>query len=128
MLAKPLSQLFQQSIRESKLPKLWKIASVCQGQKPATPSVNDIRPINVLPVPTKLLDRLIVDALKSKFLKIFGSQQFGYGLISSTQCALISVQEHSTLYLDDPTTLGAMLVTYDYTKEVDRLRSDMIVA
>ena len=65
--------------------------------------------------------------MKQNFLQHFGDQQFGFRPKSSTQCALISMHEHLTRYLDDLRTDGAMIVTYDYSKAFDRLRSDLIL-
>ena len=127
LLAKPLHLLFCQSITEMKLPVKWKIASVCPVPKIKNPTVDDIRPISVLPLPVKILEKLVVNSLKFKFLQHFGPQQFGYKPKSSTLSALVSLHEHLTRFLDNPRTLGAMVVTYDYSKAFDRMRNDLTI-
>lgn len=127
LLASPLSKLFSQSIKTSKVPKLWKKSSICPIPKTKTPSINDIRPISILPLPVKLLEKIVVKSLQSKFLQHFGDNQFGYRPRSSTLCALISLHESVTKFLDNENSSGAMIVTYDYSKAFDRLRSDHIL-
>ena len=128
LLAKPLCLLFRQSIEESKIPSLWKMASVCPIPKTKNPTVHELRPISILPLPAKLLESLVVASLKNEFVQHYGSQQFSYRPNSSTLSALISLHEHMTRYLDDPMTNGVMIVTYDYSKAFDRLRSDLVIS
>ena len=127
LLAEPLSRLFQQSISECIVPNIWKLSSICPIPKCQTPSINEIRPISLLPFPAKLLEKLVVQSLKDKFIECFGSQQFGFRSNSSTQCALVSLHEHLTQYLDDSSTDGAMVISYDMSKAFDTLTCDVIL-
>ena len=127
LLAEPLSHLFQQSINECIVPNIWKVSSICPIPKGQTPSISDIRPISLLPFPAKLLEKLVVESLKDKFIDCFGRQQFGFRPNSSTQCALVSLHEHLTQYLDDSSTDGAMLISYDMSKAFDTLTRDVIL-
>ncbi|MEL7308202.1 MAG: reverse transcriptase family protein, partial [Pseudomonadota bacterium] len=127
ILAEPLSRLFIQSIKECKVPLHWKICAVSPIPKTKSPGVGDLRPISVSPLPAKLLEKLVLNSMKPALLRHFGVQQFGFRPKSSTQCALVSLHEHLTRYLDDIRTDGAIIVTYDYSKAFDRLRADLIL-
>ena len=127
LLADPLCRLFRQSLYECYVPKIWKTSSICPIPKTKSPTVEDIRPISLLRLPIKILEKIILSSLHSNFVGNFGTSQFGYRPNSSTTCALISLDEHLTRFLDDRQTNGAMIVTYDYSKAFDRLRHDLIL-
>jgi hypothetical protein len=127
LLAEPLCHLFRQSINECYVPKVWKFSSICPIPKTKSPTTEDIRPISLLRLPIKLLEKILLKSLHSNFVNNFGASQFGYRPNSSTTCALISLNEYITRYLDDRRTNGAMIVTYDYSKAFDRLRKDHIL-
>ena len=126
-LAAPMSHLFSQSVNESKVPRLWKLSPICPIPKTKTPTVDEIRRISILPLPIKLFEKVAVKSLQDKFLQHFGPYQFGYRPRSSTQCALISLHDQVTQYLDKKETDGVMIVTYDYSKAFDRLKSNHIL-
>ena len=127
LLADPLCRLFNQSLNECCVPRIWKTSLICPIPKTKSPTVEEIRPISLLRLPIKLLEKIILASLHSNFVRNFGASQFGYRPNSSTTCALISLNEHLTCYLDDSRTTGAMIVTYDYSKAFDRLRHDLIL-
>ena len=128
LLADPLHRLFRQSIEENYVPRRWKVAAVSPIPKNKTPTVHDVRPISLLPLPAKLLERIVLDSVKSRLLNNIGYCQFGYRPKSSTQCALVSLHEFITQFLDDKRTSGVIVVSYDYSKAFDRLRKDLILA
>ena len=106
---------------------LESIVYLSDPKRPDTYSISDIRPISLLPFPAKLLEKLVVESLKGKFIDCFGRQQFGFRPNSSTQCALVSLHEHLTQYLDDSSTDGAMLISYDMSKAFDTITRDVIL-
>ena len=89
---------------------------------------SQIRPISLLPLPARLLEKIVVTSLKHDLISHFGPQQFGYRPKSSTLSALVSVHEHLTRYLDAPNTSGAMVIAYDYSKAFDRLSGELIIS
>jgi hypothetical protein len=127
VLANPLCKLFRLSISQCIVPEIWKLSSICPIPKTKTPTPEEIRPISLLRLPIKLLEKVLLKSMKSKFVDNFGEQQFGYRPNSSTACALISLHEYVTRYLDDKDTNGVMIVSYDYSKAFDRLRTDLIL-
>ena len=69
----------------------------------------------------------MVNSIKNEMLKNYDDCQYGFRTGSSTQCAVIALTDHLTEYLDRPSTCGAVIVSYDYSKAFDRLRTDLIV-
>ena len=92
-----------------------------------TPSVEGIRPISLLSPPAKILEKIVLSSLKSEFISYYDDTQFGFRPGSSTLCALTCIHEHITSFLDDPSTFGVLVITYDYSKAFDRLKSDIII-
>jgi hypothetical protein len=126
-LADPLCKLYRLSIAQKTVPKLWKVAAIAPIPKTSSPTLNDLRPISLLPFPGKILERIVLNSLKNRFLKNYGDNQYGFRPKSSTQCALISLNEKLTSFLDDKSTCGAIVVAYDYSKAFDKLRHDLII-
>ena len=126
-LAEPLSKLFLSSVELGVVPRLWKEAVISPIPKNSTPTLNDLRPISLLRLPAKLLERIVVSSIKTKMLNNYDDCQYGFRPGSSTQCAVIALTDHLTKYLDHPSTCGALIVSYDYSKAFDRLRTDLIV-
>lgn len=89
--------------------------------------MNDIRPISLLSTPAKLLEQAVLSSVKSTLLEHYGEHQFGFRQYSSTTCALISLHEHLTSYLDSSETDGAVILTYDYSRAFDTLKSELII-
>ena len=126
-ISKPLTHLFNRSIRETRVPMVWKTAAIVPVPKCATPKVDDIRPISLIPIPAKLLERLVLNSVKSALLANYGPYQLGFRPNSSTECALICLNDHVTKYSDRKDIAGVQVVTYDYSKAFDKLKSDTIL-
>ena len=126
-IAVPLSKLFKLSFSLGLIPATWKRAVISPIPKTRTPSVQDIRPISLLPPLAKVMEKVVLSSIKSDILEHYDTNQFGFRPNSSTQCALTSLHNQATIYLDDPFTFGVLIVSYDYSKAFDRLRFDLII-
>ena len=127
-LAEPLSHLFSISIQTSIVPDVWKIAAVCPIPKTQSPSTADeLRPISLLPVPSKILERVVLHSSRCLFLRAYGDDQYGFRDASSTSCALISLHDHITSCLDRTSVSGVQVIAYDFSKAFDRVRHDVIL-
>jgi hypothetical protein len=128
ILAKPITKLFNQSLTNAEVPAAWKIAAVVPIPKTSSPvSVDDIRPISLLPTVAKILELVVLQYAKPLFLKEYGCEQFGFRPGSSTTCALITLHDYITRCLDNRKVAGVQVVTYDFSKAFDRLQHDIIV-
>ena len=126
-ISEPLCKLYRQSIAEKTVPKIWKTASIAPVPKSTAPSLNELRPISLLPFSSKVFERIVLNSVKDKFLASYGNDQYGFRPRSSTQCALIALHENLTTYLDNEQTCGAVVIAYDYSKAFDKLRHDLII-
>ena len=121
ILAPPLTYLFVQSISEGVFPKTWKLANVTPIPKKPNPSVTDFRPISLLPLPSKILESIVLSAVKKTLIEGYGSNQFGFRPGSSTLFAHISIHDFVTRQLDVTSTQGVALIAFDLKKAFDSL-------
>ena len=126
-IAKPLAHLFLLSTGERHVPAIWKIGAVTPIPKIKKPTVNDIRPISILPTPAKLLERIVLQSMLHYFMNAFDCQQFGFRPGSSTLCALLYLEDCVTRLLDDISTAGVVIISYDLSKAFDKLPHDQIL-
>ena len=127
LISEPLSKLFIESLKKQRIPKIWKKSAITPIPKTPSPSLNDLRPISILPLPAIILEKLILNSVKDQLMESYDAQQFGFRTHSSTLCALTSLNESLTRYLDNSNTSGAMIISYDYSKAFDMLRHDLIL-
>ena len=121
IIVAPLTYLFNLSLSRMEVPTIWKTCAVIPVPKSPTPSTNEIRPISLMPVPLKILERIVTDNIKEDLLNLYGKDQFGFRPGSSTTCALISLHQAIMRYLDSRDVNGVQLLAYDYSKAFDTL-------
>ena len=121
VLAGPITHLFCMSIEACKVPRQWKKALVIPLPKKKNPSLTDFRPISLLPIISKLLERLVLNSVKQDLLKLYGPNQFGFRPGSSTLHAHISMHDFITSQLEIDSTCGVALIAFDLSKAFDRL-------
>ena len=119
-IAPILTRLFNQSVKSGMLPTKWKLSSVVPIPKKADSSSepNDYRPISLLPVVSKLLERhthnLVTEHLQTNGLL---SAQWGFTPGKSTTTALVSVFHDILQLADRGKDIG--LVFFDLRKAFD---------
>lgn len=108
LLADPLYRLFWQSIDENYVPLQWKVSSISPITKNKSRTLNNVRPISLLPLLAKILERIVVDSVKSRLLENVVNCQFRYRPKSSMQSSivLISLHEYVIRFLDDKERSG----------------------
>jgi hypothetical protein len=126
-IARPLALLFTMSIEKRQVPLLWKIGAITPIPKTPKPSIHDVRPISVLPTPAKILEDAVLLQSKHLFIENLDKKQFGFRPGSSTLCALLSLDDHVSQMLDDPLTIGVVVISYDLSKAFDKLPHDQIL-
>lgn len=127
-LAEPLATLYDQSLAIGTVPLMWKCATVSAVPKCSAPSVDDLRPISLLPTPMKILERFVLSVLNSTIFEHYGKDQFGFRPLSSTTCALIAVDDFVTAALDRSGVDGVQVIAYDLSKAFDKLKYDVILS
>ena len=120
ILAEPIHHLLSESLRQRRLPKLWKTASVIPV--PKSKSVNpEYRPISLLPIPAKLLEKVILRDLRPHLSACLGESQFGVRKNSSTTHAIIVAHETLTKQADDIRIGASVFISFDFSKAFDRI-------
>jgi hypothetical protein len=126
-LAEPLAHLFAVSIETGAVPKKWKLAHVIPVPKTKKPTINTLRPISLLPVFSKLLEKLVLGSVLPNLIRLYGSNQFGFRPATSTLHAHIFIHDYITRLLDRDETAGVIMTTYDMSKAFDRLKHDALL-
>ena len=98
-IANSLTKIFRLSLKQQKVPSPWKVSYVNPIPKGKDIQLcSNYRPISLLSLPSKILERLIHSHL-TKFLtknKLLSNIQFGFRPRSSTQEALLSIPTPGT--------------------------------
>ena len=126
-IADALAHLFQSSINQRTVPNVWKISAVTPIPKVSRPTLDDIRPISILTTPAKLLEIIVLRSSRQYFTEMFDIHQFGFRRESSTLCALLSLDECVSRYVDDKLTAGVAVISYDLSKAFDKLPHHQII-
>lgn len=91
-----LKKLFNESLLQSHFPEIWKTAVVIFLKKPDKPDASDAksyRPISLLPVISKILEKIVNSRLKwhSEKNKIIDPRQFGFQASTSSEHAAFNL-------------------------------------
>ena len=127
LLAEPLTHLIALSIERKEVPHLWKCADVIVLPKSMPTCIDNLRPISLLSVPAKILEKVILHYSKDSFLSKYDTHQFGFRAKSSTACALIFLHDYITRHLDDSKFKAVAMITYDFQKAFDKLNHDILL-
>ena len=79
-IALPLKLLFQTALKEKIFPDIWKLTNVVPVHKKEKKLLENYRPINLLPIFSKIFVRVIYNSLFNHFVskKLFTSSQSGF--------------------------------------------------
>ena len=110
-IAYSVALLFNNSISTGKIPKAWKVSSVVPVPKGSdSTSVSNYRPISLLPVISKLLERHMhfLISCQIETLCPIAAHQWGFQSGKSAVSALIDVVHHWILALDQRKEMAAV--------------------
>lgn len=124
-----LTHIINFCILSNVFPSSWKLAHVLPLPKINNPSeLKDLRPISILPVLSKILEKILNSQIKT-YLKNFDllpQNQSGFRTNHSCVTALLKVMDDILLEADkDKLTI---LVLLDYSKAFDRISHDLLLA
>ena len=83
-LAEPICHILNPSIMERKVPTIFKECVVSPIPKSHPLSVEKIRPITLLSVPSKIMETVVLNSLKSLIITCFPNSQYAYKPKSNT--------------------------------------------
>ena len=127
-----LAKIINLSFTQGKFPSGWKIAKVTPIYKSGTESdPSNYRPISVLPVVSKIIERHMHDSLYAYLINhnLIYSRQSGFRKWHSSETALIKIIDYLLLNLHKNQLSGMVLVDYrkafdmvDHTLLLEKLR------
>lgn len=124
-----LTHVFNESLSARIFPDVWKYSLVTPIAKVKAPvSPNDFRPISILPVLSKIFERL-VHAQVSSYLasnNLFNPLQSGFRAGHSTSSALLKVTDDIRKSMDNK--MLTILLLLDFSKAFDCVDHDILLA
>ena len=122
-----LCNLINQAITNGEFPDELKLADVTPTfKKGDVTSVENYRPVSVLPAVSKVYERVIQSQILEYINHFLSSYLCGYRKGYSTQYALVSLIERWKAMLDKSGYAGAMLI--DLSKAFDTLNHELLIA
>ena len=119
-LSMPLTKLFRQSLAEGRLPESWKKANISPiFKKGDRSSVANYRPISLTSVCSKLMEKLIRNALLRHMIDNSYLSDYQHGFVHGRSCTtqLLKVVDQWTEILDQGGTIDAVYL--DFAKAFD---------
>jgi hypothetical protein len=119
-ISKPVTKIFNKSMEEKKLPKIWKIANITPIHKKGHKyDVSNYRPISLTSIICKTMEKIIRDTLMSHMEenKFFTVHQHGFRKGRSCVTQLIKVVEKWTEELDNHNSIDTIYL--DFHKSFD---------
>ena len=128
LLATPVTALFNSSLREGVLPKLWKTATIIPVSKKHPPVTieNDIRPISLTPIIVKVFELLVLKWVDVCVKPQTDDKQYGGMAGTCTTDALVEML-HKWYESIDVTGNFVRVLFLDYSKAFDLINHDILL-
>ena len=126
-LAEPLTHIIALSLETKTVPAIWKLSHVVPVPKCRNPTLDDLRPLSMLPTFSKILERIVLKSIQRRLIDMYGSNQFGFRPATSTLHAHIQTHDFITKSLDSPDIMAVAMITFDMSKAFDRLKHDCLI-
>ena len=129
-LSSSICFIFNRSFQSGRFPSCFKVANIIPIPKCSHPlSISDYRPISMLPILSKLLERLVVKkVIVPLVIDRVSTSQFAYlpRLGSGTIPALVTVH-HKIVHFLDSSPGAVRLLSTDFSKAFDKLPHHVIL-
>ena len=129
-LVTPLKIIFENCLRRGLIPKVWNYANLVPIHKKNEKNLKkNYRPISVLPIFGKILERLMYDSLHSHLVacNLLNPSQSGFRPIDSKINQLISITHTIFKAFDCNPPLNVRSVYLDISKAFDRVWHDRLI-
>ena len=126
ILCQPFSCLVNFLFETGKVPSSWKLGEIVPvHKKDCTLTKTNYRPITILPVLSKVFEKLVHSRLASHFEDVYHNNVFAYRDYHGCDTANLSLTEQFKKELDNHKVIS--LVSMDLSKAFDTLPHDLIV-
>ena len=126
-LAEPITHLISLSVESGKVPDVWKEANIIPIPKGNPANVTNLRPISLLPIVAKILEKLVLKSVKNLLLSMYGPNQHGFRPGHSTLTSHLTMQDQITSFFDDRTIRGVIMLSFDMSRAFDRIPHENLV-
>ena len=126
-LAGPLTHLIALSFETDTVPQRWKIAKVIPIPKKANPTINNLRPVSLLPTFSKIIEKIALESIKENLITMYGSNQFGFRPKYSTIHAHVKIHDSITRFTDSSLNKAVIILSFDMRKAFDSLQHDHLI-
>ena len=127
-LARPLKQLFNRCLVESKAPLIWKRGEVIPVPKaPRINKLEDLRPITKTPIVGKIIQRYISKQLSAEFANKQDPLQFGLTSGKATTEALITLWDFILKACDSRKQTAVFVYLLDFSSAFDSILHGAII-
>jgi hypothetical protein len=126
-LAPVLTNVLHSSLRQQRVPSMWKLANLSPLPKefPLT-ECDQLRPISLTNVIMRLFERIIFqEDIRHPTKLIINKNQYAYRENSNTTIALIKCQHHWLKWLDDQANFNRV-ISFDFSKAFDSVPHDIL--
>ena len=128
-IARPLSYIFNLSFSQGKFPDSLKIARVIPlYKKGSKDNPGNYRPISILPILSKILEKIVNNRLTTFFEKfnLFHQHQYGFREKYSTKLSLINLVNHLLQQIDDNNNSIGIFI--DFMKAFDTINHEILIS
>ena len=128
LLAAPATAIFNSSLREGVLPKLWKTATVIPLSKKHLPVTieNDIRPISLIPIIAKVFESIVLKWVDVYVKPQIDDKQYG-GMPGTCTMDYLVEMLHKWYESTDITGNFIRVLFLDYSKAFDLINHDILL-
>ena len=127
-ICEPVSFIYNLSFKSAKVPHVWKLADVVPVPKSLPVNLEKLRPISLLPILGKVLEKLILKKYYVHLMSSVDKSQFAYRSNSSTVCALLAIHDKIVTFLDDQDITAVRIVTFDMSHAFDCVPHDVLMS
>ena len=127
IIATPLKTIYERSIAECEIPHQWKEGITVPIPKTNPPQENKVRLITLLPVPSKILERLVLDSVRAQLEPLFGDRQHAFRKGCSTSTALLQITDKATQVYDSLDYSACAIMSFDLSKAFDKVNHHILL-
>eukprot|EP00745_Piridium_sociabile_P003480 TRINITY_DN12039_c0_g1_i1.p1 TRINITY_DN12039_c0_g1~~TRINITY_DN12039_c0_g1_i1.p1 ORF type:complete len:561 (-),score=151.19 TRINITY_DN12039_c0_g1_i1:152-1588(-) len=126
-LAPVFLELFQRSLDEGIVPRIWKSSIIVPVAKKRSPAeLNDYRPVALTSIPFKCAERIVLKKLKSETEEHQDPLQFAYARNRNTEDAILTLLHNLHAHLDKPRSYARILFI-DFSSAFNTIQPHLLV-